>query len=1317
MKKAKRLFSVIITLAMIISIMPMSIMTAEAASINTIFAQAASARRTIIEEGFDGANTTIESLGIKKNADNNADGSFAEIVSGPSGASGKTLHVKRPAGTDASTFFYMPLGETVTNGTLTIEYDLYAATDQIIIGAVCNATWPPAVVTKVSPKIEPYNGNGAWGTTVLDKTKWHTVKLVVKPETSTYDIAIDGDKFATDYAFRSASYNLNNTGITDLAFWLCNGSDIAVEAYVDNVVVTHEVPGSWSKAIDDNFDNGIPSAWTKLLGDKADISVVGKTGDSDTNKVVAIGDDTLSDFDAIEQSFAEAKGQVLVSFDYRISEYNVRSLTLAFDGKNKQGGGVYNAISLITENTTMYYYTTFYNATKANTVTGISNNQWQNIKLLLNIPDNSYSIWLNDTYLGTVPFRYAPDLASINKIRIGAGARPWATTLQPLYFDNMKVYTTDATEPVTVTEGSFEKTFNDGTVGEIPDGIAGNSNTVLAGRTSDTDKDLALKITSLESGENTAYFSFAPAYDNLKVSFDFKVPAGLNATTALRYVMFDSSGNRAMSVSIYDGRIYAIGTTYDGAANTDQWLLANNNFATDAWHSMEFDYDIKAGTFTVAIDGVQNSATYTIRNQKTITNMVKGYFSTWSHGNGSPYSVMIDNIVATTGQETDLTNYGLLQLIAPSPMTVDRVEDIVYGAPIGADIDAFASTISSSSIGSSLIITDKDGNRKSSPDLLEGHDRIVISHPKIDDRVYTVYPNYDIQLRDIIINNNEYSDGSTVLVPGKAKIGAFIYNYTTNAKTLSLYAAVVGNKMYDVEVKNGISVDAKSNKYVEFELDVPDNCTDTDLKIMAFDGTGTITPLCEYESRLVSTSQRISMPTIFSDHMVLQRNADVNIFGLAPTGSEITVQYGDEDAVTGYAANGEFCVQLPMGDASAVGKDLVVTVQNGDEAFEQFTYSDVVVGEVFYGSGQSNMEMKLSNFAGLPSKVTYEPNIRFFDVASINSTEERIDGGDLVDTEYWKVATESTYAQAGATLYSVAWALREMGVIEEDVPIGLIKSARGASSISRWMSKEDVTKSTYGFDDDYLNSAADQNGIRPAAAYHSMAQSVTPYTCKAALWYQGEADTGDANYDQMAKDMINQMREDFGYDIPYYIVQLPGYGAYNNWDMFRPVQWNIQFLVDDAHIVVTNDTGVTNDIHPTDKDVVAKRIVRHMMTKLYSMDNIAYSGPVYKDATVSGNSVTISFDFVNDGLHGGLCSLASDGSLPEFEVSADGSTWYDAAATISGDTVVVSSSSVASPAYVRYGWVNTPVKSLGNQSTDATGTVKLPLAPFSEKIN
>lgn len=906
----RKSLSIVLALAVVFSMLPVSMMTVDAASINTLFAQASSTDRNIISETFDAQNTTISSLGITKVGDTEGEASFAEIVQGPAGASGKALHLKREQGYNVSTFFYMPLGEKVTSGILTVEYDLYAPTDNLILGAVCNQSWPPAVVTKITPTIQPYDGNGAVDKKVApDNTKWHDIKFEINTSTSKYSMFVDGVSYCTDYSYRSANYNLNNTGISDLAFWLCNGSDIEVEAYIDNVVVTG-------------------------------------------------------------------------------------------------------------------------------------------------------------------------------------------------------------------------------------------------------------------------------------------------------------------------------------------------------------------------------------------------------------------------GSEQDLTNYGLMHLVVPSGVTIDRDKNIVYSAPVGKTVGEFYNTISCRTIGSEIVIADSSGNEKNDNDILEDYDTIIISHDNIEEsNVYTISPLYEIKLRGIIVGNNEFFEASKVNIPGTAKIGAFIYNYTTSAKTVTAYASVLGGKMYDADRQYGIEVPANTSKYIEFEVDIPDNLSDAELKIMAWDEGNGMAPLCNYKSKFLETSQTISMPTIFSDYMVLQRNSDVNIFGMAPSGYTVSAKYGDGAAVTSTAVNGEFLVKLPMGDASTTEKDLVVAVSDGTDVVKTFTYSHVVVGDVFYGSGQSNMEMKLSNFAGLSSRVTYEPNIRFFDVASLNSAKARVDGGEVLDSEVWNVATTTNYATAGATLYSVAWALRQMGAIEDDVPIGLVKSARGASSITRWMSKDDVTKAEYGYDDDYINSVGDTNGIRPSDAYYAMAQSVVPYTFRAALWYQGEADCGDANYDKMARDMINQMRKDFGYDIPYYIVQLPGYGAYKDWAMFRPVQWNIQNLVDDAHIVVTNDTGQSNDIHPTDKDVVAKRIARHIMKNLYNMNNIAYSGPVYKSASVNGNTVTVEFDFVNDGLHGGLCSLNSDGTLPEFELSADGETWHKATASISGDTVILTSGSVSSPTHVRFGWIDGIVKSLANQSTDALGTVKLPLAPFSEKIN
>ena len=234
-----------------------------------------------------------------------------------------------------------------------------------------------------------------------------------------------------------------------------------------------------------------------------------------------------------------------------------------------------------------------------------------------------------------------------------------------------------------------------------------------------------------------------------------------------------------------------------------------------------------------------------------------------------------------------------------------------------------------------------------------------------------------------------------------------------------------------------------------------------------------------------------------------------------------------------------------------------------------------------------------------------------------------------------------------------------------------------------------------------------------------MFKSVSTFTYKGAVWYQAEHDYG-REYEKLLPAMIHSYRQLPGWeDVPWFIIQLPGHTS-----VFR----SIRYRQDDAvrqlggeangiYQIITSDTGdkigATNpNIHPSNKDVVGDRIARMMLAKLYGVDNIPYSGPRYKSMSVSGNTVTLTFDFVDDGVHGKLCSMNADGSLPEFELApangAEAGTFVKATAKIVGNTVELTASGVDNPAYVRYGNRGEAISSL---ATDSNG-VKLPLAVF-----
>lgn len=577
------------------------------------------------------------------------------------------------------------------------------------------------------------------------------------------------------------------------------------------------------------------------------------------------------------------------------------------------------------------------------------------------------------------------------------------------------------------------------------------------------------------------------------------------------------------------------------------------------------------------------------------------------------------------------------------------------------------------------------------------------------------------QIEELKINDEEFNSASQITRPGTGKIRVRVANGTRDSISPVVVVAVYeGDMLASISASDGsvaIAPDAKED--ITMEITIPDGMVGETMQVMIFDSLENIRPLLKTPlTKEVNTGGRLYLEAVYGDNMILQRDEPINISGTAPTGTTVTVSFAGKET-SAVAEGNRFTVMLPAEEGSFENRTLTVTAE-GDGFSETKTINNVQVGDVYYASGQSNMDWQMSNTNY--GDQTIPEGVRYMKVAYTVTAGERVDrhnatGGAI--SEVWKDLNTSTKGGCSALMFFTAQKLRNEGV---DVPIGIVDCSLGGTSISRWVG-EDVYLNepgyiSEGFRDEHFGDAP-ADGRRVGSLYYNMFKSVSTFTYKGAVWYQAEHDYG-REYEKLLPAMIHSYRQLPGWeDVPWFIIQLPGHTS-----VFR----SIRYRQDDAvrqlggeangiYQIITSDTGdkigATNpNIHPSNKDVVGDRIARMMLAKLYGVDNIPYSGPRYKGMTISGNTVTLTFDYVNDGVHGGLCSMNEDGSLPEFELApASGSgagTFVPATAKIVGDTVELTAEGVDNPAYVRYGNRGEAISSL---ATDSNG-VKLPLAVF-----
>jgi len=427
------------------------------------------------------------------------------------------------------------------------------------------------------------------------------------------------------------------------------------------------------------------------------------------------------------------------------------------------------------------------------------------------------------------------------------------------------------------------------------------------------------------------------------------------------------------------------------------------------------------------------------------------------------------------------------------------------------------------------------------------------------------------------------------------------------------------------------------------------------------------------------TDASVRLHGLFSDGMVLQQGTKVPVWGTAAPGEKITVKFQGQN-VSGIAAKtGSWIVNLK--DLKP-GGPFEMEVTGG----YTITLKDVLVGEVWVCSGQSNMEWPLS--ATYKSKEAIQkanyPKIRLFK-APKTPQPKPID--DFVAASQWTECNPSTVPNFSAVGYYFGRDLQEARI----VPVGLIQSAWGGTAAERWTPTEI-------FQQDGLK------GLKGSDLYNGMIAPLLPFAIKGVIWYQGESNANKAwQYRKLFPAMIKSWRDQWKQgDFPFLFVQLAPWDVPKTatWPELREAQlYTAQTVKNTAQAVIT-DFGDPKDIHPQHKEPVGARLALAARALAYG-EKITFSGPDYEGKKIDGNKVVLSFKHVDKGLTVG----GKDKELKGFTIAGADNEFHPAQAKIVGETVVVWSDKVAAPKEVRFGWANHPIVNLFN----AAG---LPASPF-----
>ena len=449
---------------------------------------------------------------------------------------------------------------------------------------------------------------------------------------------------------------------------------------------------------------------------------------------------------------------------------------------------------------------------------------------------------------------------------------------------------------------------------------------------------------------------------------------------------------------------------------------------------------------------------------------------------------------------------------------------------------------------------------------------------------------------------------------------------------------------------------------------------------------------------------KVELPSVIGDNMVLQRNTSVALWGKARPSRKVVISPSWTSVKTTVTADsdGKWSAKVQTPGA---GGPFEITFSDG----ESLKIGNILIGEVWLCSGQSNMEMPVAGFGGQPVVGSFEaimdanPSVpvRMATVARKASNVPL----DECKTE-WKEHTPEAVASCSATAYFFGMQLyRTLGV-----PIGLLISNWGGSSIEAWIDQENIEKGYSGeLSTAHLGTAELPKNPhqQPACLYNGMIRPIEPYTVKGIIWYQGESNRGRAEqYVRLSKTYASFMREKWGNpDMPFYAVQIAPYNYSDpkatDSPLLQEAQMKASQEIPHAGLATTLDIGNPTCIHPEQKKPVGQRLAALALVKDYGFKGISARAPEYKSMSVKDGKVTLQFDLFGSNL------APIYGPLASFEVAGADKVFHPAHAVIASDrkSITVSCEAVPEPVAVRYAFHNVAEASLFNN-------YGIPVGPF-----
>ena len=439
--------------------------------------------------------------------------------------------------------------------------------------------------------------------------------------------------------------------------------------------------------------------------------------------------------------------------------------------------------------------------------------------------------------------------------------------------------------------------------------------------------------------------------------------------------------------------------------------------------------------------------------------------------------------------------------------------------------------------------------------------------------------------------------------------------------------------------------------------------------------------------------KNLTLPSLVSDNMVLQQSSSVNLWGWAEKNQNIDITASWTSSMISVRSNAEGKWEAEIRTPTA-GGPYTILIKSKKASIK---LKNIMVGEVWLASGQSNMQMPLKGYASEPINGNNElilnsrnPKIRMFTVKR-NSSPHPVD--DCMGS--WQEAKPENTPNFSSVAYVFAQKINRI----LDVPVGIIHSSWGGTPVEAWTQKDamDIAltpqeKSTFRYNKDLNKREQDA----PSQLFNGMIHPLLNYNIKGVIWYQGESNRNHPMvYQKTFPLMIQNWRQLWdNKKMPFYYVQIAPYGRYSgevNSALLRETQLKTMDLLDKVGMAVTLDVGEHQSIHPAEKIKVGERLSYWALAKDYNVKGIQFSGPIYKSHEVNGNKILVSFDHASMG-------LSTYGSpLNDFEIAGEDRVFHEAKAKIlRSGKIEAYSEKVSTPVALRYGWKNFLTGSLFN---------------------